>query len=227
MATIDFIDVLRRGSNVIDLAKEANHRISNHLSLIASMVQVQASSVARGPEMLSRLEVRSLLRETAGKISSVAHLHRKLAEQEQTDQIELGGYLIESCAILVSSLALKERVGFVQQIEANCFVSPQQAQAIGLIVSEVMMNAIKHAHPTGIPVQMRLACRRLAKAGLEIEIEDDGVGLPENFDYKTGGGVGFTLIRSLASTLNAALTVESDSLGTSFRMRIPQTEYSC
>jgi two-component sensor histidine kinase len=227
MALLDFIESPRDGSNTIDLAKEANHRISNHLSLIASMVQVQASSVARGPEMLSRLEVRGLLRETAGKISSVAHLHRKLAEQEQADQIELGGYLIESCAILVSSLALKERVGFVQQIETNCFVSPQHAQVIGLIVNEVMMNAVKHAHPTGIPVQMRLACRRLGQAGLEIEIEDDGVGLPESFDYKTGGGVGFTLIRSLASTLNAALIVESDSLGTSFRMTVPAEVRPC
>jgi two-component sensor histidine kinase len=227
MALIDFTDSLRSGSNVIDLAKEANHRISNHLTLIASMVQVQASSVARGPEMLSRLEVRSLLRETAGKISSVAHLHRKLAEQEQSDRIELGGYLIESCAILVQSLAVKERVGFVQQIETNCFVSPQQAQAIGLIVNEVMMNAVKHAHPTGIPVQIRLACRRLVKAGLEIEIEDDGIGLPEDFDSKSGGGVGFTLIRSLASTLNATLTVESDSLGTSFRMTVAPRDYSC
>ena len=111
MALIDFTDSPRSGANVIDLAKEANHRISNHLTLIASMVQVQASSVARGPEMLSRIEVRSLLRETASKISSVAHLHRKLAEQENSNQIELGGYLIESCAFLVSSLALKERVG--------------------------------------------------------------------------------------------------------------------
>jgi two-component sensor histidine kinase len=227
MALIDFADSPRNDANVIDLAKEANHRISNHLSLIASMVQVQASSVARGPEMLSRLEVRGLLRETAGKINSVAHLHRKLAEQGQGDQIELGGYLIESCAILVSSLALKERVGFVQQIEANCFVSPQQAQAIGLIANEVIMNAVKHAHPTGLPVQMRLACRRLGKTGFEIEIEDDGIGLPEHFDYKSCSGVGFTLIRALADTLNAKLTVESDSLGTSFRMTVLGREHFC
>jgi two-component sensor histidine kinase len=227
MALIEFADSPRSGATIIDLAKEANHGISNHLTLIASMVQVQASSVARGPEMLSRHDVRGLLRETAGKISSVAHLHRKLAEQEQADRIELGGYLIESCAILVSSLALKERIGFVQQLEANCFVSPQQAQAIGLIVNEVMVNAVKHAHPTGIPVQMRLACRHLGKAGVEIEIEDDGIGLPENFDHNSAGGVGFTLIRSLASTLNAALVVESDSLGTSFRLTVPAREHSC
>lgn len=227
MALIDFTDSPRGSVAVVDLAKEANHRISNHLTLIASMVQVQASSVARGPATLSRLEVRSLLRETAGKITSVAHLHRKLAEQERADQIELGGYLIESCAILISSLALKERVGFVQQLETNCYVSPQQAQAIGLIVNEVMMNAVKHAHPTGIPVQMRLACRRLRDEGFEIEIEDDGVGLPEDFDYKSASGVGFTLIRALANTLNAILTVESDSLGTSFRMTVPRREHSC
>jgi two-component sensor histidine kinase len=209
------------GTVAREFMMEANHRIANHLTLVMSMVQLQAASIARGPETLTRQDVHGVLRETAGKIASVAHLHRKLAEAGNGDRIDLDNYLIESCAYLISSLALKGRVGFVQLLDKDCYVTSQQAQSIGLIVSEVMMNAVKHAHPSGIPVQIRLVCRRGKDHSLLVEIEDDGVGLPENFDPVSGGGVGFTLIRSLAKTLGATLTVESDSLGTSFRLLIP------
>ena len=224
------IELTRNGSGNVefpDFARESNHRISNHLALVASMVRMQASSISRGPEMLSRIAVRSLLHETAGKIAGVAHLHRKLAEEHHTDRIELGEFLIECCTILVNSLALAGRVGFVQRLDRDCYVSAHQAQSIGLIVNEVIMNAIKHAHPTGIPVEIKLACRREARDCIEIEIEDDGVGLPKNFDRTSGGGMGFTLIRSLANTLNAALSVESESLGTSFRITVPVRQHSC
>jgi two-component sensor histidine kinase len=221
MAVTETSETRPDGTASRDFMMEANHRIANHLTLVMSMVQLQASSVARGPETLTRAEVREVLRETVGKIASVAHLHRKLAEQGNDDAIDLDNYLIESCAYLISSLALKGRVGFVQLLDKDCYVTSQQAQSIGLIVSEVMMNAVKHAHPSGIPVQIRLVCRRGTDQSLLVEIEDDGVGLPENFDPVSGGGVGFTLIRSLAKTLGATLTVESDSLGTSFRLLIP------
>lgn len=209
------------GSPVIDLTQEANHRISNQLALIASVVQTRASALARGPELLPRDEVREILRTTAGKIATVAHLHRKLAQQEGGDRIELGEYLIECCAILAKSLAPAGRVGLVQRLDKDCHVTAQTAQAVGLIVNEVMTNSVKHSHPTGIPVEIRLSCRRGTGHNVEIEIEDDGVGLPEGFDYEASKSVGFTLIRSLARTLNASLTVESDSLGMSFRLIVP------
>jgi two-component sensor histidine kinase len=221
MAVIQLASHRHRETPVFDLANETNHRISNQLAVIASMVQMQASSVARGPEMLSRIEVRGILRETAGKIASLAHLHRKLAQQENAGHIELGEYLIECSAILATTLAPKGRVGFVQRLDKDCFVAGHQAQSIGLIVNEVLTNSVKHAHPTGIPVEIRIACRRLPDRQIEIEIQDDGIGLPEGFDQNSGGGTGFRIIRSLAEILNAAMTIESDSLGTSFRMVVP------
>ncbi len=65
----------------LDLLREADHRIANHLSLLAGMVQAQAGAVGRGPASLTRDEVRGLLQAAAGKIVSVGHLHRRLAYQ--------------------------------------------------------------------------------------------------------------------------------------------------
>jgi two-component sensor histidine kinase len=205
----------------VDMLREANHRISNHLSLLASMVQTQARAVARGPEMVSRDAARAMLQETAGKIVSVGHLHRRLADQPAKGEINLCDYLVEACATLVASLSLGERISLVQRLTANCHVTPEQAQQIGLMVSEIIMNSVKHAHPTGVPVQVALGCRREDDGRLTIEIGDDGVGLPETVERNAKGGVGFRLIHSLAQALNADLRIESDSLGLTFLVTLP------
>lgn len=205
----------------LDMLREANHRIANHLSLIVGMVHQQASSVAHGPATLTRDQVRELLQETAGKIVSVSHLHRHLAGRADTYTIELSDYLLDNATSLISSLGLSARARVVHQLERGCSVTADQAQAIGLLLSEIIMNAVKHAHPSGIPVQLTVACKRLANGAVAVEIGDDGVGLPEEFDWRSGGGVGFRLIRSLVGKLQAELCVESDSLGTVFMLTMP------
>jgi two-component sensor histidine kinase len=205
----------------VDMLREANHRIANHLSLIVGMVHAQASGVSRGPATLTREQVRELLQETAGKIVSVSHLHRHLSDRNETHTIELSDYLLENATSLISSLGLSARARVVHRLDKGCGVTPDQAQAIGLVLSEVIMNAVKHAHPSGIPVQVTVACRRLPTSAIAVEIGDDGVGLPEGFDWKSGGGTGFLLIRSLVKKLAAELYVESDSLGTIFMLTMP------
>ena len=208
-----------------DLLREANHRISNHLSLLAGAVQLQAGTLARGPEKMSRDEVSGLLREIAGKIIAVGHLHRRLAAQPGRHTINLGDYLIEACATLVTSLSLGGQVHLVQRLTASCNVTPEQAQHIGLMVSEIVMNAVKHAHPTGLPVQISLVCRSEPDGRMTIEIGDDGVGLPEGKDA-IRDGVGLRLIRSLAHALDATLRIESDSLGLTFLITLPSRIHS-
>ncbi len=208
-------------SKDIELAQEANHRIANHLSLVAGMVQAQAWALARGPETLSRVEVHSLLQDAAGKILSVGNLHRKLSQSPHEHEIDLGAYLVENCGILLNSLSLTERVGIVYTLGERCMISPEAGQSLGLIVNEIVMNAVKYAHPTEIPVQIQLHCGRDEKSCVFVDISDDGVGLPENFVESRDGGVGFRLIRTLAGQLKAALQIRSDSLGLSFRVTLP------
>jgi two-component sensor histidine kinase len=201
--------------------REANHRISNHLTLIAGMVQMQIAALAKGPATITREEARGLLRETEGKIVSIGNLHRRLAEQPHVETIDVAEFLLENCTHLVSSLSLGKRIHVAQTLCADCWIAPEQAHHLGLLVSEIIMNATKHAHPTGLPVQMTIGCRHDDAGRVTVEIADDGVGLPEGFDLARGGGVGFRLIRSLAQSLKAELDVESDSLGLTFRVTLP------
>jgi two-component sensor histidine kinase len=73
---------------------------------------------------------------------------------------------------------------------------------------------------------MLITCQQNAAGNLVIEIADDGIGLPENFDPKTDGGLGFRIVRSLASQLGATIHFDSSELGTSVRLEMPVPAYS-
>jgi two-component sensor histidine kinase len=203
------------------LLQEANHRIANQLALLASTVQIQLSGLSRGPAALPREDVKRSMQEIASKIISVAHLHRRLADQPYESEIDLGDYLIESTTNLVTALSLGDRVRVIHRLDAHCRVRAERAQAIVLLISEIMMNAVKHAHPTGIAVVLQFSCSRASNGTMTLQIGDDGIGLPEDFDPELDGGVGFKLIRAFAEKLGATLRIVSDSLGTDFILTIP------
>jgi len=204
------------------LLSEANHRVANNLTLLANLVQAHAANVAKGPAQVSREDVHGILREVVGKLVGIGQLHRRLIDLPQGETIDLGDYLIESSTSFVKSLALQGRVGLVHRLDARCPAKAEQVQPVALIVGEIIMNAVKHAHPTGIPVEVSIFCGRHADGRTCVEIGDDGIGLPEDFDPKKDGGVGMRLIRQLAASLGADLEIDSDSLGTRFRLTLPR-----
>lgn len=203
-----------------ELLREANHRVSNHLGLLTAMVRAQMSGIGQGPETLSREAAKEMLQATEGKLVSVSHLHHWLSKQPHLDGIFLSHYVVDVCTSLVSSLSLSKRVHFVHNWAADCRLSPEQAQYVGLLINEILVNALKHAHPTGLPVQIDIRCERRADGRMTLTIGDDGVGLPED-QALNAEGVGFHLIRALVKSLNAELRIESDSLGLSFVLMLP------
>jgi len=205
----------------VQLLRGANQRISSQLNWLSGLVKAKSVSVATGPVTLGREEVTALLEETAAKIFSIGHLHHRLAENISPLDADLSDYVVNACSDLIASLDLQSRVIIVDRTTPNCLVSSEQAQIIGLMMSEILMNAVKHAHPTGITVQFTIECRNHTGGRLLLLVRDDGVGLPEGMDGNTAGGTGLKLIRSLAISLGADLCIESDPLGLSFVIEFP------
>jgi len=203
-----------------ELVRESNHRISNHLGLVAAMVHGQISGIDHGPEKLSRDQAKEMLQATAGMLVSVSRLHHRLSEQPHSNKVLLSDYIVEVCASLVSLLSLSRRVFFVHRWASDCRLAPGQAQYIGLLINEILVNALKHAHPTGLPVRLEIRCERQDNGRVTLIIGDDGVGLSDQIN-PSAGGVGFKLIRALTKSLNAELQIESDSLGLTFVITMP------
>jgi len=219
-----FGDAALRSVGSDDRLSEAQHRIANNLALIAGYARLQAAAVGKTQQALSPREACILLEEVAARIETVGHLHRLLSEAPQGDgdgaTVDLGRHLSTLGESLVETLSFAGDMSLIHDLAPDCHVRPDQATPVALIVSELVTNALKYAHPAGVPGRIGLSCRH-GEAGLTIAVADDGVGLSESFDPAADGGLGFRVVRGLARQLRARLDYESTDLGLTVRLTLP------
>ena len=97
----------------------------------------------------------------------------------------------------------------------------RHVQPIVLILCEIFINAMKYAHPSGVPLIMLVDCEPAPDGRLILTISDDGVGLPEGFVPEKDGGMGFKVMHRLAQEMGCELRTLSTHLGLSFRLSLP------
>ena len=207
------------GSMMATLAAEANHRIANHLALLAAMVRLHSRHLP-DEEAMPVDEVRRELAEIGARIETVGRLHGLLAVAPERGDIDLQLYLREVAQIAIASFG--DRADLSLSLSPGCVTSHKEAGAIGLMVGEAIINALKYAHPTGVRGVIDVACRSEPKRGLVIEIADDGIGLPEDFDPMASDALGLRLLRSLTAQLAARLEFDQSGIGLCVRVVIPQ-----
>jgi len=152
------------------------------------------------------------------RIERVGELHRRLSVSD--DATDLAEYLRGIALSAVASVDSFNRTHLKFAIAEECSVPGRTASLVGLAVNELVVNAIKYAHPSGIAGQLLIGCNREGDA-IVVDIADDGVGLPEGFDPMTGGGFGLKLVRSLSTQLKAQLNFADTGTGLHARLTIP------
>ncbi len=204
-----------------DIVAEANHRIANSLTLLVSMVRMQAASVKKSPAPLTNPEMRLLLEGIAARINTIGQLHRLLSHVHSEGATNLKPHLKDVTDALVSALSSPEQLVRVDHAGGDCMVLMRQVQPIILILCEVFINAMKYAHPAGVPLVMTVDCNVGGDGRLVLSVSDDGVGLPDGFNPATSGGLGFRVMRSLAAEIGAELQINNTKLGLTFRLSLP------
>ncbi|HEY2837074.1 MAG TPA: sensor histidine kinase [Rhizomicrobium sp.] len=204
-----------------DLAAEANHRVANTLTLLGGLIRMQAKAIGRADKPFTNAEVRLMLDGIAARVATLGQLHRVLAHAPSDGAVSLNGHLREIGANLIDAFSTKQRPVAIHYAGGDCLVPARHVQSITLILCEILTNAMKYAHPTGIPVKISMLCEASSKDVLEITVSDDGIGLPEDFDTAKDGGLGFQIMRALTTELGATLDIFSDSLGSTFRLSVP------
>jgi two-component sensor histidine kinase len=207
-------------SSALDVAAAANHRIGNNLSLIAGLAQQYASSIRKESRMMNGDEVGVILEEFGGRLDTVARLHRLLASGQQKAPM-LTDYLRDIAEAVISSLSVAGETELQFVSDPGCSLAPTEALSLGLIVGELVTNAVKYAHPTGVAGKVIVSCRKASGGNITIEISDDGVGLPDGFDPMKSEDFGFRLVRSLADQVGATIAFHSDCLGLRFVLHMP------
>jgi two-component sensor histidine kinase len=203
------------------MAVEANHRIGNNLSLITGLARQYASSIRKESRMMNGNEVGIILDEFGGRLDTVARLHRLLAGAQQKAPIHIADYLRDIAEAVISSLSVAGETELQFVSDLGCFLPPEETLSLGLIVGELVANAAKYAHPTGVAGKVIVSCCGDSGGNITIEVSDDGVGLPEGVDPIKNEDFGFRLVRSLADQLGATIAFHSDCLGLRFALQMP------
>ena len=217
----DFGDAAVRHVGSDDRLSEAQHRIANNLALIAGYTRLQATRLHKAGQPLSAREGCIALEEVAARIETVGELHRLLsgAPGEGDAGVDLGRFLAKLCTSLMETVSFAGDTEITHRDSGGCLVRPDQATPVALIVSELVTNALKYAHPSGVAGRILVSCRSMG-GRLVVEVTDDGVGLSEDFDPHRGGGLGFRVVRGLARQLGATLVYESKGLGLTVRLTL-------
>jgi len=217
----EFGDAVVRHVGSDDRLSEAQHRIANNLALIAGYTRLQATRLQKSGRPLSAREACIALEEVAARIETVGELHRLLsaAPGHGAGGVDLGRFLAKLCRSLMETVSFAGDTAITHRDTGGCLVRPDQATPVALIVSELVTNALKYAHPSGVAGRILVSCRSTG-GGLVVEVTDDGVGLSEDFDPLTDGGLGFRVVRGLARQLGADLVYESRGLGLTVRLTL-------
>ena len=192
------------------LLREVNHRVGNSLQIIASLLHLQASSAAED-------DVKAALTNAMGRVAAVAQVHRRLYTSHDLKSVLLNQYL----DALLEDLRRSAEGNRMSRLTLKCEpieIDPDRAVAIGIIVNELVMNAVKYAYPDGAgPIHVDLTGRG---GELELCIADDGVGLNAKADPRSTG-MGQRIVTAMAAKLAASVERDPAHSGTRIVLRFP------
>lgn len=211
-------EIVLSGKNVELAAKdmmmrEIDHRVRNSLNLVYNLMLFQQrrttdDSVAR-----------CLLKEAANQVLVVARVHERLYRHGSMEAVELGEYLHNLCTDVASFSLPAEARAAIQLHAGRAEVRAEEAIWLGLIVVELVTNAVKYGNPSlQSPITIEVSPN---ERELRVVVSDSGAGLPKEFDLQTSKGLGMQVVLLMVRQLHATLEVDPAWAGTRFIVTVP------
>jgi two-component sensor histidine kinase len=194
------------------LLKEMNHRVKNSLTIVGSMLHLQASQVGDATLTLH-------LKDASNRVAAIARAHDLLYQGSDIEWLDLGKYIESVCKDLQASVPdcqLNVSVDLGVEIATDLAISS------ALIVNELVSNACKHAYGEkngGVWVVIS----RVGETGFAISVRDKGRGVPANFDPRKAKGLGMRLVIAFAQQLNGNLEIRNADPGSEFLVIVPHS----
>ena len=191
------------------LVREADHRIKNSLQLIANLLMIQRAR-------LTDVQASAALGDAIARVQAVGETHKSLHQSKDLKTVDFGQTLSDICEH-IGRLATTVKLSCHR--EGDLLLDAERAIPLGLLVSELLTNASKHAYPEGLGTVTARASSALGE--LVLCIVDEGVGLPATA-AGGGSGLGESIVRGLAKQIGASLDkASSPSGGTKITIRLP------
>ncbi|MBE8999887.1 PAS domain S-box protein [Nostoc sp. LEGE 12447] len=196
------------------LLKEVHHRVKNNLQIVSSLLQLQSQTL-KDPEAIK------VLRESQNRIESISLIHKNLYTSANIGQIDVADYISNLAAsLLISYQIWPDRITLETDID-SVNLNVDQAIACGLVINELISNALKHAFPNQQVGTISIALRNINNS-IEMTIQDNGIGLPANLDWTNTDSLGLSLVYDLVTEqLEGNITLERNH-GTGFKIKFKQ-----
>jgi chemotaxis protein methyltransferase CheR len=193
------------------LLEELTHRVKNSLQFIAAMVMIESRSHQSG-------EGKAALERVSHRITALAHLYSKLSDADTVASVDAATYLDELCRDLIASVHQEGDTAIVLKTDiANELLPTERAIPIGLIVNELVTNAVKYAFPGEAKGTVMVTLKRLP-GELRLTVADDGQGLDAR---RADSGLGGRLVDGFAQQLGGQVERSSDRRGTTVHLILP------
>src|ERR1700727_3814006 len=154
---------------------EADHRIANNLASLSGALRLQRNAISKSGKTLNAAQVCRLLDDISARIEVTAKLHKSLALAVNGDGVNLGNFLRE-IAEMVDTLGPEGKMNLTVNHSGDGYIEPRHALHAGLITAELLTNAVKYAHPTGIPVSIQVRGETNDDGSFLVESTEDGMG---------------------------------------------------
>jgi PAS domain S-box-containing protein len=192
------------------LLKEIHHRVKNNLQIVSSLLYLQSRKTSDD-------QVLSVLRESQTRVRSMALIHEKLYQCDDLANINLGDYIRSLTSYLFNSYGVASHMVTLHVNVDNTPLGLDRAIPCGLIINELVSNALKYAFPNGRRGKILIDLLHGGDGKVVLTVKDNGVGLPGGMDITDMPSLGLQLVNTLVKQLDG--TIEVDSVGgAAFRM---------
>ncbi len=192
------------------LLKEIHHRVKNNMQVISSLVALQADESKDAV-------IRNVLKDVTHRVRSMAMIHEKLYQSRDLARIDFAEYTQSLLNYIWRSYGSEASgVRLIQDLEPVS-IPVNEAVPCGLILNELVGNALKHAFPDNAQGEVAVSLHNGEQGVVVLAVCDNGAGLPEGFDWKKSRSLGLRLVQMLAGQLHADVEVNGGA-GTEFKI---------
>ena len=182
------------------LLREVHHRVKNNLHTITSLLESQTHFLED-----SALEA---VKNSQHRIYAMSLIHQKLYQADDVSTIDMAIFIADLVSYLKDSFDAPSSIRFQANLD-KISMDVSQAIPVGLILNEAVTNALKYAFPKTHAGTINIVLKESSEGMISLEISDNGVGLPENFQSNHSGSLGLKLMEGLSRDLHAAYSLES------------------
>lgn len=200
------------------LLSEIHHRVKNNLQIISSLLYFQS-------KYTKDKKHQDIFKECRHRIKSMALIHEKLYQSKDLINIDLNDYIESLISSLLRSYGVDTRKIILKREIGGIFLGIDAAIPCGLVINELVSNALKHAFPGGKEGEIKITARLSDDDEIEMTVSDNGVGIPEGLDFRNTDSLGLQLITNLTEhQLQGRIELFRDN-GTEFRIKIKQLNH--